>query len=48
MKCRASCQGHIGDPLELELSMGMSGDFSAIAMGSTNVRCGSTIFGART
>ena len=32
----------------LELSMGMSGDFeAAIAMGSTNVRVGSTIFGAR-
>jgi uncharacterized pyridoxal phosphate-containing UPF0001 family protein len=33
---------------ECELSMGMSGDFeAAIAMGSTNVRVGSTIFGAR-
>lgn len=32
----------------LELSMGMSGDFEqAIQMGSTNVRVGSTIFGAR-
>ena len=32
----------------LELSMGMSGDFeAAISMGSTNVRVGSTIFGAR-
>jgi pyridoxal phosphate enzyme (YggS family) len=32
----------------LELSMGMSGDFeNAIAMGSTNVRVGTTIFGAR-
>ena len=32
----------------LELSMGMSGDFeTAIAKGSTNVRVGSTIFGAR-
>ena len=31
-----------------ELSMGMSGDFeAAIEMGSTNVRVGSTIFGAR-
>ena len=28
--------------------MGMSGDFEqAVAMGSTNVRVGSTIFGAR-
>lgn len=32
----------------LELSMGMSGDFEdAIAKGATNVRVGSTIFGAR-
>ena len=32
----------------LDLSMGMSGDFeNAIAMGSTNVRVGTTIFGAR-
>lgn len=32
----------------LELSMGMSGDFEeAIARGSTNVRVGSSIFGAR-
>jgi pyridoxal phosphate enzyme (YggS family) len=33
---------------ELELSMGMSGDFKeAIKRGSTSVRVGSTIFGAR-
>ncbi len=33
---------------ELELSMGMSGDFEeAIKRGSTSVRVGSTIFGAR-
>eukprot|EP00270_Netrium_digitus_P005169 TRINITY_DN1672_c0_g2_i1.p1 TRINITY_DN1672_c0_g2~~TRINITY_DN1672_c0_g2_i1.p1 ORF type:complete len:233 (+),score=71.64 TRINITY_DN1672_c0_g2_i1:221-919(+) len=33
---------------EVELSMGMSGDFEqAIEMGSTNIRVGSTIFGAR-
>ncbi|XP_077250929.1 uncharacterized protein LOC143890221 [Tasmannia lanceolata] len=33
---------------QCELSMGMSGDFEkAIEMGSTNVRVGSTIFGAR-
>jgi len=33
---------------ELELSMGMSGDFEeAIAAGATNVRVGSTIFGER-
>lgn len=32
----------------LELSMGMSGDFEqAVEMGSTNIRVGSTIFGAR-
>jgi uncharacterized pyridoxal phosphate-containing UPF0001 family protein len=32
----------------LELSMGMSGDFEkAIKQGSTNVRVGSSIFGAR-
>ena len=32
----------------LPCSMGMSGDFeSAVEMGSTNVRVGSTIFGAR-
>lgn len=36
------------DPDSLELSMGMSGDFEqAIEMGSTNIRVGSTIFGAR-
>ena len=35
-------------PEAVELSMGMSGDFeAAIEMGSTNVRVGSTIFGAR-
>lgn len=33
---------------ELEVSMGMSGDFEhAIDLGATNVRVGSTIFGAR-
>lgn len=33
---------------ELELSMGMSGDYdAAIRFGSTNIRLGSTIFGAR-
>jgi pyridoxal phosphate enzyme (YggS family) len=35
-------------PVSLELSMGMSGDYElAIAHGSTNVRVGSSIFGAR-
>ena len=33
---------------DLELSMGMSGDFvEAIARGSSSVRVGSSIFGAR-
>lgn len=33
---------------QVELSMGMSGDFQhAIEVGSTNVRVGSTIFGER-
>lgn len=33
---------------EVELSMGMSNDFEeAIQMGSTNIRVGSSIFGAR-
>lgn len=36
------------EPQELELSMGMSEDFEgAIAMGSSEVRVGSTIFGTR-
>eukprot|EP00038_Savillea_parva_P007500 m.170609 g.170609 ORF g.170609 m.170609 type:complete len:317 (-) comp13264_c0_seq1:158-1108(-) len=36
------------DPDAVEVSMGMSGDFEhAIELGSTNVRVGSTIFGAR-
>jgi pyridoxal phosphate enzyme (YggS family) len=48
-QCRRRVAGAIGVPEEsLELSMGMSGDYvNAIAMGSTNVRVGSTIFGAR-
>jgi len=38
----------IQDETTLELSMGMSGDFEeAIRRGATNVRIGSTIFGAR-
>ncbi len=33
---------------EIELSMGMSNDYEeAIKMGSTNIRVGSSIFGAR-
>ena len=36
------------EPEDMELSMGMSGDFEvAIAKGATSVRVGSTIFGAR-
>ena len=36
------------DASSLELSMGMSGDMElAVAAGSTNVRVGSAIFGAR-
>lgn len=47
--CREQVAGALGrDPQTLELSMGMSGDFeSAIGLGSTNVRVGSTIFGSR-
>ncbi|KAM0840425.1 hypothetical protein ACQ4PT_029746 [Festuca glaucescens] len=49
----ASCRKEVCDELgipeeQCELSMGMSADFEqAIEMGSTNVRVGSTIFGAR-
>ena len=52
-ECLAKCRKDISEALgvpenDLELSMGMSGDFeAAIEMGSTNVRVGSTIFGAR-
>ncbi|XP_022716133.1 pyridoxal phosphate homeostasis protein-like [Durio zibethinus] len=47
--CRSEVCKALGIPEEqCELSMGMSGDFElAIEMGSTNVRVGSTIFGAR-
>ena len=45
---RAVCAATGLAEAEVELSMGMSGDFEkAIQMGSTNVRVGSTIFGAR-
>jgi pyridoxal phosphate enzyme (YggS family) len=50
----AACRDEVADALEgrdrdsLELSMGMSGDFEqAIMAGATNIRVGSTIFGAR-
>jgi len=52
-KTLASCREQVCKELDIpveecELSMGMSGDFElAIEMGSTNVRVGSTIFGAR-
>jgi len=48
-----ACRNHIAeklemDPKDLEVSMGMSDDFAvAIQKGSTNVRVGSVIFGAR-
>eukprot|EP00475_Leptophrys_vorax_P020915 TRINITY_DN28678_c0_g1_i2.p2 TRINITY_DN28678_c0_g1~~TRINITY_DN28678_c0_g1_i2.p2 ORF type:complete len:249 (-),score=61.02 TRINITY_DN28678_c0_g1_i2:45-791(-) len=47
--CRDKVAEALGvQPSELELSMGMSHDFElAIECGSTNVRVGSTIFGAR-
>ncbi|PNW88015.1 hypothetical protein CHLRE_01g010848v5 [Chlamydomonas reinhardtii] len=47
--CRDAVATELGlRPEQLELSMGMSGDFEqAIEMGSTNIRVGSTIFGAR-
>jgi len=42
------CEALQVDTNDLELSMGMSNDFEhAIHVGSTNVRVGSTIFGAR-
>ena len=45
--CRTAVQEAL-DLVDLELSMGMSGDYlEAIAAGATNVRVGSTIFGAR-
>ena len=48
-RCRAVLADYMGVPADsLELSMGMSGDYeSAVEMGSTNVRVGSAIFGAR-
>ncbi|KAK9902621.1 hypothetical protein WJX75_000378 [Coccomyxa subellipsoidea] len=52
-QCLEACREEVCKALglcaaDVELSMGMSGDFEqAIEMGSTNVRVGSTIFGAR-
>eukprot|EP01097_Dermamoeba_algensis_P011890 TRINITY_DN9376_c0_g1_i1.p1 TRINITY_DN9376_c0_g1~~TRINITY_DN9376_c0_g1_i1.p1 ORF type:complete len:114 (+),score=22.22 TRINITY_DN9376_c0_g1_i1:427-768(+) len=51
--CLVNCRKQICEKLglttdQLELSMGMSSDFlKAIEYGSTNVRVGSSIFGAR-
>ncbi|CAH1257696.1 PROSC [Branchiostoma lanceolatum] len=49
LKCRTNiCQTFNLQPEDVELSMGMSTDFEhAIEVGSTNIRVGSTIFGAR-
>jgi len=49
VKCRDEVAPILGRrPDELELSMGMSGDFEvAVAKGATSVRVGSTIFGQR-
>jgi len=49
VECRKDVAVQLGvEENTLELSMGMSGDFEeAIAKGSTRVRVGSTIFGAR-
>jgi len=48
-KCREEVAAILGKSAgELELSMGMSGDYEeAIGRGATSVRVGSTIFGAR-
>ena len=46
LKCHSELKEHLA--MDLEISMGMSDDFcKAIEMGSTNVRVGSKIFGAR-
>ncbi|KAJ1944964.1 hypothetical protein EC988_005859 [Linderina pennispora] len=46
VKLRDAIQSQTGQ--ELELSMGMSGDFEhALELGATNVRVGSSIFGSR-
>ncbi len=49
VECRSKIAETLGkNPDDFELSMGMSNDFEeAIKMGSTNVRVGSCIFGAR-
>jgi uncharacterized pyridoxal phosphate-containing UPF0001 family protein len=49
LDCKKDIVTKLGlDDSKVELSMGMSHDFEqAIAMGATNVRVGSSIFGAR-
>ena len=49
VECRAAVASALGVAADtLELSMGMSGDFeAAVKAGSTSVRVGSAIFGAR-
>lgn len=49
VQCREQVAAKLGQSIEdFELSMGMSGDFEdAVRHGSTSVRVGSTIFGAR-
>lgn len=53
VQCLRECRTRVASALgvaddALGLSMGMSADYAeAIALGSTNVRVGSTIFGAR-
>jgi PLP dependent protein len=49
VSCREEVARALGrEPASLQLSMGMSGDYEeAIARGSTSVRVGSSIFGAR-
>lgn len=47
-ECREELQRQLELERQLELSMGMSGDYvNAIAMGSTVVRVGTSLFGAR-
>ena len=48
-QCRRRCADALAVPEDaLELSMGMSGDYEqAIDLGSTSIRVGSSIFGAR-
>lgn len=47
MDCKKQVESELKD-IDLELSMGMSGDYlQALEAGSTNIRVGTTIFGAR-